>query len=94
MSSVFIDTNVLYNVLFRTALTARARRLLEKCEDRRLHTSLTVINELLYVATRKHYQNLGEARGTYSLHSRYHGIGIILTFDEDFTRVPWLRVVS
>lgn len=40
MSGVFIDTNILYNILFKTQLTARARRLLEELEDRKFYTSL------------------------------------------------------
>ncbi len=35
MSSVFIDTNVFYNILFKTSLTQVARKLLEEFEDRK-----------------------------------------------------------
>jgi hypothetical protein len=28
-----------------------------------------------------------------ALTCKHHGIGTILTFDEDFKRVPWLKVV-
>ncbi|WP_052296955.1 PIN domain-containing protein [Pyrolobus fumarii] len=66
MNGVFIDTNTFYNILFETRLTRTARRLLEDYEDIEFYTSLTVVNELLYVATRKYYQVTG-ARGPYSL---------------------------
>ncbi len=147
--SVFIDTNVFYNILFRTSLTQVARKLLEEFEDRRFCTSITVVSELLYIATRRYYQVTGDARGPYSLRRviaiqgyprlvtegvrrlledlevdvlvedvgyrevidiatrlkllpsdaiialtcKHYGIDTILTFDEDFKRVPWLKVV-
>ncbi len=149
MSSVFIDTNVFYNVLFKTNLTRTARKLLEEFEDKEFYTSVTVVNELLYIATRKYYQAKGEIRGPYSLRRiiavkgypkliiegvrrlledlevevlvedveykeimntvahlkllpsdavialtcKHYSIDTILTFDEDFKRVPWLKVV-
>ncbi len=149
MSSVFIDTNVFYNILFKTNLTRTARKLLEEFEDKKFYTSLTVVNELLYIATRKYYQAKGEIRGSYSLRRiiavkgypeliiegvrrlledlevevlvedveykemmnivahlkllpsdavialtcKHYSIDTILTFDEDFKRVPWLKVV-
>ena len=149
MSKVFIDTNIFYNILFETSLTQIARKLLEDYEESMFYTSLTVVNELLYISIRKHYQTTGEISGPYSLREliaskgypklivdgirkllrdlevevlmetvsyqdmietasslnllpsdaiialtcRYYGIDTILTFDEDFKRVPWLRVV-
>ncbi|MFZ8793325.1 MAG: hypothetical protein ACO2O2_05500 [Acidilobaceae archaeon] len=39
MSSAFVDTNVLYNILFKTSLTEKARKTLEELEDRRFYTS-------------------------------------------------------
>jgi len=149
VSSVFIDTNILYNILFKTNLTQIARRLLEELENRKFHSSTTVVNELLYIAVRKYYQASGEARGPYSLRRiiategypkliiegarrlledleievlvedieykemmniatrlkllpsdaiialtcKHYGIDTILTFDEDFKRVPWLKVI-
>jgi len=33
MSSIFIDTNIFYNILFKTSLTQTARKLLEELED-------------------------------------------------------------
>ncbi len=149
MNGIFIDTNVFYNILFETSLTRTARRLLENYEDRKFYTSLTTVNELLYIATRKYYQATGEARGPHSLRRliasrgypkhivdgirrlledlevevlvehveyrdimeyasrlkllpsdaiialtcKHYGINTILTFDEDFKRVPWLKVV-
>ena len=54
MTSVFIDTNVFYNILFKTNLTQIARKLLEEFEDKKFYTSLTVVNELLYIAARKY----------------------------------------
>ena len=35
MSSVFIDTNIFYNILFKTDLTQTARKILEEFEDRK-----------------------------------------------------------
>jgi len=67
VSSAFVDTNVLYNILFKTSLTEKARKTLEELEDRRFYTSLTVVNELLYTTTRKYYESMGEAKGPYSL---------------------------
>ncbi len=149
MSKVFIDTNVFYNILFETSLTQVARKLLEDYEESKFHTSLTVVNELLYISTRKHYQTTGEISGPYSLRRliankgypelivngirrllrdlevevlienvsyqdmmenasrlkllpsdtiialtcRHYNIDTILTFDEDFKRVPWLKVI-
>jgi predicted nucleic acid-binding protein len=149
VSSVFIDTNIFYNILFKTSLTQTARKVLEELEDKKFYTSLTVINELLYIATRKYYQTTGEAKGSYGLRRiiavkgypkfitdgirrlledlevevliedvkykemidiaihlkllpsdavialtcRRYSIYTILTFDEDFKRVPWLKVV-
>jgi predicted nucleic acid-binding protein len=149
VSSAFVDTNVLYNILFKTSLTEKARKTLEELEDRRFYTSLTVVNELLYITTRKYYESMGEAKGPYSLRNiitdkgypkliidgiqriledleveilveyvdykelidtairfkllpsdaiialtcRHHNIDVILTFDTDFERVPWLRIL-
>jgi predicted nucleic acid-binding protein len=149
MSSVFIDTNIFYNILFKTSLTQTARKILEEFEDREFHTSLIVLNELPYIATRKYYQTIEGARGSYSLRRtivtkgypkliidgirklledlevrvlvenveygemlniatslrllpsdtiialtcQHYGIDTILTFDKDFKRVPWLKVV-
>ncbi|MEL9909036.1 MAG: PIN domain-containing protein [Desulfurococcus sp.] len=67
MSSVFVDTNIFYNILFKTSLTQTARNILEEFENRKFHTSLIVLNELLYIATREYYQTIGEAKGPYSL---------------------------
>jgi predicted nucleic acid-binding protein len=144
-----VDTNVLYNILFKTSLTEKARKTLEELDDRRFYTSLTVVNELLYITTRKYYESMGEAKGSYSLRNiitdkgypkliidgiqriledleveilveyvdykelidtairfkllpsdaiialtcRHHNIDVILTFDTDFERVPWLRIL-
>jgi len=149
VSSAFVDTNVLYNILFKTSLTEKARKTLEELEDGRFYTSLTVVNELLYITTRKYYESMGEAKGPYSLRNiitdkgypkliidgiqriledleveilveyvdykelidtairfkllpsdaiialtcRHHNIDVILTFDTDFERVPWLRIL-
>jgi len=67
VNGVFIDTNVFYNALFETSLTRIARKLLEDHEESRFYTSLTVVNELLYISTRKYYQATGEISGPYSL---------------------------
>jgi len=149
VSKSFIDTNVFYNILFGTSLTQIARKLLEDYEESMFYTSLTVVNELLCISTRKHYQTKGEVSGPYSLRKliaskgypklivdgirkllgdlevevliesvsyqdmietasslkllpsdaiialtcRHYGIDTILTFDEDFKRVPWLKVI-
>jgi len=44
---IFIDTNVFYNILFKTRLT---ESLLEKFEEEPFYTSQVAINELLYIA--------------------------------------------
>jgi predicted nucleic acid-binding protein len=149
VSRVFIDTNIFYNILFETDLTGEARRLIESYEESRLYTSLTVVNELLYVSTRKYYRDRGLVGGSYGLRRlvaregypgfivegirglldelevevladeasyrevleaaralrllpsdaiialtcRYNNIDVIITFDNDFKRVPWLRAV-
>ena len=149
MNEVFIDTNIFYNILFETSLTRKARKLLEDYEENKFYTSLTVVNELLYISTRKCYQTLGESRGPYSLRKliarkgypefivngirklledlevevlienveyqdmleiatqlkllpsdaiialtcKHNNIDTIITFDVDFKRVPWLKVV-
>ena len=149
MNKVFIDTNVFYNILFETKLTQAARKLLEDYEECLFHTSLTVINELLYISTRKYYQTLQEITGPYGLRRlitskgytapivngiqnllkdlevevlienvgyqdvievanrfkllpsdaiitltcKHNNIETILTFDEDFKRVPWLKAI-
>ncbi len=50
MKGVFIDTNIFYNIIiFKTVLTQTAKNLLEDFEDKRFYTSITVINELLYI---------------------------------------------
>ncbi len=67
MNKVFIDTNIFYNILFETNLTRKARNLLEDHEENKFYTSLTVVNELLYVSTRKYYQAMEELKGPYSL---------------------------
>jgi len=46
-----IDTNVFYNFLFETELTEKATKIFELEEP--LFTSFTVINETLYVISRK-----------------------------------------
>ena len=67
MNKVFIDTNVFYNILFETSLTQIARKLLEDYEESMFYTSLTVVNELLYISVRKYYKIKGEVSGPYSL---------------------------
>ncbi|MCE4619777.1 MAG: PIN domain-containing protein, partial [Desulfurococcales archaeon] len=67
MNKVFIDTNIFYNILFETSLTHKARKLLEDYEENKFYTSLIVINELLYISTRKYYQATEEPKGPYSL---------------------------
>jgi len=149
VNKIFIDTNIFYNILFETNLTQVARKLLEEYEENLFYTSLTVVNELLYISTRKYYQAAQEISKSYSLRRliaskgypapivngiqsllkdlevevlmenvgyqdmigvvdslkllpsdaiialtcKYHGIETILTFDEDFKRVPWLNVL-
>ena len=149
MSKVFIDTNMLYNILFETKLTQKTRKLIEDYEENKFYTSLTVVNELLYISTRKYYQTTRKPKGSYSLRKliaskgypefivngirmlledlevevltenveyqdvietasqlkllpsdtiialtcKHNDIGTIITFDEDFKRVPWIEVV-
>jgi len=47
---IFVDTNVIYNILFETRFTDRALRFIETCQE--LVTSATVIHELIYVSIR------------------------------------------
>jgi len=67
VNKIFIDTNIFYNILFETNLTQVARKLLEEYEENPFYTSLTVVNELFYVSTRKYYQAAQEISGSYSL---------------------------
>ena len=148
MNKVFVDTNIFYNILFETSLTRKARKLLEEYEENKFYTGLTVINELLYIFTRKYYQTMQELKGPYSLRKliaikgypkfivngikrvpedlevevlvedveyqdmletvsqlkflpsdtiialtcKHNNIDTIITFDEDFKRIPWLKV--
>lgn len=46
-----IDTNIFYNFLFETNLTDEAVEILEI--DEPLFTSFTVVNEMLYITSRK-----------------------------------------
>ncbi len=150
MTGIFLDTNILYNVLFRTQLTTKAIDLLVDNEDRRFYTSITVVNELLYISTVRHYKERNSVKGPLSLrkvvtregypesiisgirslledleitlltenvsHSemletvrelkllpsdavialtcKRHGVDTIMTFDRDFERVPWLKLIS
>jgi len=48
---MFIDTNVFYNFLFETSLTERASKIFEF--DEPLFTSFIVVNETLYIISRK-----------------------------------------
>lgn len=48
---IMVDTNVFYNFLFETKLTNKATKIFELEEP--FFTSFTVINETLYVITRK-----------------------------------------
>ncbi len=56
MSNIFIDIdiNIFYNVLFKTSLTQTAGKLLEEFENNKSHTSLTAVDEMLYIATRRY----------------------------------------
>jgi predicted nucleic acid-binding protein len=47
---IFVDTNVIYNIIFETRFTDRALRFVETCQE--LVTSATVIHELIYVSVR------------------------------------------
>ncbi len=47
---IFVDTNVIYNIIFETRFTDRALRFLETCQEP--VTSATVIHELIYVSIR------------------------------------------
>ena len=47
---IFVDTNIIYNIIFETKFTDRALRILETCPE--LVTSATVIHELIYVSIR------------------------------------------
>lgn len=47
---IFVDTNVIYNIIFETKFTDHALRIVETCPE--LVTSATVIHELIYVSIR------------------------------------------
>jgi predicted nucleic acid-binding protein len=47
---IFVDTNIIYNIIFETKFTDRALRFLEASQE--LVTSATVIHELIYVSIR------------------------------------------
>ncbi len=48
-----VDTNVFYNILFRTEKRGKARRLLEDHASWDLYITTTVYNELVYTVTVK-----------------------------------------
>ena len=48
---IIVDTNVFYNYLFETELTEKAKKILLRKE--KLFTSFTVVNELVYIISRK-----------------------------------------
>ena len=71
---IVLDTNIFYNFLFETELTDKTVKILEFEEP--LFTTFTVINESLYIISRKIVATC-----------KYYGIRKITTFDEDFKRV-------
>ncbi len=147
--TVFIDTNVFYNILFETEYVEISQHLLETIPDP--VTSYTVVNELIFIVARKamerkygvcsyyefrrvvaehgytdveeyigkvldllkdsnvriveDYHNLSEwleimksyrllpNDAQIALTCRRYGIDTIATFDEDFRRIPWLKVI-
>ncbi len=48
-----IDTNIIYNILFRTDKTIKARKLLEEHISEDLYITTTIYNELFYTVTVK-----------------------------------------
>ena len=48
---ILLDTNVFYNFLFETELTERATKILEMDEE--FCTTFTVLNEVVYIISRK-----------------------------------------
>jgi len=137
-----IDTNVIYNILFKTEKTSKAKKLLTECASWNLYITTTIYNELLYTVTAKLLGRPGPrtlkkiiAKKGYpeevgrvdsfldeygiemltetidrtaisetvkkykllpsdaiiALTCRNHGIVSILSLDEDFERIPWLK---
>jgi predicted nucleic acid-binding protein len=48
---IIVDTNIFYNIFFETELSTKARGIIESSLP--LVTSFTVLNELVYISTRK-----------------------------------------
>jgi len=145
---IFVDTNILYHIIYKTPRTNEALTVLE--ENPGDYTIDTVVhNEIIYASTMHYLEHRHGVKGAYSarkwimrhgypkevidavrelikrldirlvpsiyteeelykaltefmllpsdaiiaLTCKHHGIDTILTFDEDFKRVPWLRVV-
>jgi len=146
---IFVDTNIFYNILYKTELTPKAKRAIELLIKPVI--SVIVYNELLHVtfrayARRKYgvvnyyefkklfvekgieifeeplksvhellkkldvkilndHQSIEELReviikyrllptdAQIAVTCRYYGISTIATLDEDFKRVPWLKVI-
>ncbi len=148
-TTVFIDTNIFYNILFETEYADESQHILETVLSP--VTSYTVVNELLFIVARKsvekelgvksyyEFRNVIAERGYgdveryfekaldllrdagarivddyHDLHEwleimknhrllpndaqivltcKHYGIDTIATFDDDFRRVPWLKVI-
>ena len=148
MTTIFIDTNILYHILHKTSRTDEALDLLEENPGDYV-IDMIVHNEIIYTSTMHYLERKYSIRGAYSarewikkygypveivnairdllnklnikilsniytepelydalvhfrllpsdaiiaLTCRHYGINTILTFDEDFKRVPWLNVI-
>ncbi|WP_180385458.1 type II toxin-antitoxin system VapC family toxin [Pyrodictium delaneyi] len=141
---ICLGTNILYNYMFKTELTEKARNILKSYAHEDFAITTTVLNEFIYIALAKVTGKRGhtlrryvKARGypdeimdkiitafeqleiavlpdvtdpklvletarsyrllpadaMIALTCRHHRIDVIATFDEDFKRVPWLKVV-
>ena len=145
---IFVDTNILYHILYKTPRTEEALTVLEE-NPGNYTVDMIVHNEIIYASTRQYLEHKHGVKGAYSarkwikkhgypeevinairelfkrlniglissiyteqeLHKaliefkllpsdaiialtcRHYGIETILTFDEDFRRVPWLKVL-
>lgn len=148
MTTIFLDTNILYHILHKTPRTEETLALLDENPGDYV-IDMIVHNEIIHSSTMHYLEHKHGIRGAYSvrrwikrngypkevidtikelikrldikllssiysepelydtlirfrllpsdaiiaLTCKHYGIGTILTFDEDFKRVPWLKVV-
>ena len=77
---ILLDTNVFYNFLFETELTDKAAKILEMDEE--FCTIFTVLNELVYIISRKMAERKYGIRSYYDFRSLIASEGYNFCFQE------------